>query len=434
MKKLLIVILHLLGFPALLGLVIYNSIEMIQGGLSYGVFVFVGIILTAVFALIYFLVIGLMAKSAKKKNKKNLYRQTFVAMILSLCMLGGLWVGLDVFIPDFLKDATSSTIFYEDLADNYYARSVVNKELLDEYIRRNVENGNLTTLSVEEYQAEGVKNEEVANLISVHFASIDKDGYATFKGPNIDLALGDRMTIAVLVHLLLDTRKIPDQEYYLYNSKTDKVETDPVQWNVLDMLGTPMDLADVDIFGDEGYEDFIAGLGSTGAAIKMLVPNGAAFRKLISDVANNIVPVATEGITGSPIFLGIDGVTLQLVPSNESRGVLDYQSMGWLNSNGLIYAIVMLFSTRKFFLIWAGVMVMTNFMIGLLRGMGKELKEKEMRAKRPQGPVPASPQMGRYPAYPSYPGNYGNYVYGSVAPRPGNYDAAVRRYDMSSFR
>lgn len=420
MKKILIVILHLLGFPALIGLITYNSIDMIKGGISYGVFLFVGIIVTVLFALIYFLVVGIMAKSAKKKNKQNIYRQTFVAMILSLCLLGGFWIGLDIGLPGLLKDETSGTIFYEDLADNYYARSVINKELLDEYIKRNVNNGNLKSKTLAEYQQEGVRNEEVAKLVNVHYESIHEDGYVTFKGPSIDFALGDRMTIAVLVHLLLDTRKISEQEYYLYDAKTDKVVTDPIDWNILDMLGTPMDIADLDMLGDEGYEDFIEGLGVAGNAIKLVAPTAEDFRAFIANTANNILPGITEGITGSPIFLGIDGVTLQLVPSNESRGVLDYQSMGWLNSNGYIYAIVMLFSTRKFFLIWAGVLVVTNFMIGMLRGMGKELKAKEKKNSRPVGKLNQRP----------------NYGYGGVAPRNPNYgmyDAAIRRYDMSNF-
>lgn len=428
MKKALIIILHLLGFPALIGYLAFISFDMIKGGISYGVFVFAGLIVTVLFALIYFLVIGLMAKSAKKKNKRNIYRQTFVAMILGACLLGGFWIGMDVGLPGVLKDATSSTIFYEDLADNFYARSVVNEELLNEYIKRNVANGNLKTKTLAEYQSEGVRNEEVANLIKVHFASIDKDGYATFKGPNIDLALGDRMTIGVLVHLLMDTRKIPDQEYYLYNAKTNKVETDPIIWNVLDMMGTPMDITDVAMFGDEGYQEFLNGLGSTGDLLRVVAPKAVDFRDTVTTMANGILPGITEGITGSPIFLGIDGMTIQLVPSNISRGVLDYQSMGWLNSNGLIYIIVMLFSTRRLFLIWAGVLVLTNFMIGMLRGMSEELKAKDSRNNRP---------MGGNPNY--RPNNYGgpqNYVYGSVAPRnpyPA-YDASVRRYDMNNFR
>ncbi|NLL56645.1 MAG: hypothetical protein GX242_05490 [Clostridiales bacterium] len=434
MKKALIIILHILGFPALLGYLTYKSIDMIKGGLSYGVFVFVGLIVTLLFALIYFLVIGIMAKKAKKKNKKNIYRQTFVAMILSFCLLGGLWIGLDLGIPNFLKDATSSTIFYEDLADNYYARSVVNKELLNEYIKRNVENGNLSSATLEEYQKQGVKNEEVANLIKVHFASIDKDGYATFKGPNIDFALSDRMTIAVLVHLLLDTRKISDQEYHLYDAKTKDVVTDPVEWNILDMLGEPMDIADIELLGDEGYKDFLNSLPAAAKGVLQLAaPNGEAFRKFITNTVNGenlkgVLPRMTEGITGSPIFIGIDGVTIQLVPSNQSRGVLDYQSMGWLNSNGLVYAIVMLFSTRKLFLIWAAVLVVTNFLIGMLRGMGAELKEKEEQMQKEAQPATNPYMRAGYGAYPGV-------TYGSVAyPPSSGYSAAVRRYDMSNFR
>lgn len=429
MKKALMVILHILGFPALLGYLTYLSIDIIKGGLSYGVFVFVGLIVTLLFAIIYYLVIGIMAKKAKKKSKQNIYKQTYVAMILSFCLLGGFWIGLDLGIPNLLADATSSTIFYEDLADNYYARSVINEELLNEYIARNVKNGNLKSTTLEEYQKQGVKNAEVAKLIEVHFASIDKDGYATFKGPNISAALGDRMTIPVLVHLLMDTRKVSDQEYYLYDAKTKEVDTDPVEWNVLDMLGTPMDIADLELLGDEGYQEFLNSLDpAIRGLLKIPYPNAEKFRGFISDLVNGILPGMTEGITGSPIFLGIDGVTLQLVPSNESRGVLDYQSMGWLNSNGLIYAIVVLFSTRKLFLIWAAVLVVTNFMIGLLRGMGKELKDKETKASRQQ--AGSSPY-----ARPNYGGAYPNYTYGSVAPRypSGMYNTQVRRYDMSNF-
>lgn len=204
MKKFLIILLSILGFPALIGLIAYDNFNIIKGGISYGVFVFVGLILAVVFALIYLFVCLAMKKSAKKKGKKNLYHQTFVAMILCFCLLGGFWMLLDVALPDFLADATSNTIYYEDLADNYQARSLVNKGLLDEYIKRNVDNGNLNKKTLAQYQKEGIRNQEVKAMLTIHFASIDKAGFATFGGPNLDLALGDRMTIGVLVHLLLD--------------------------------------------------------------------------------------------------------------------------------------------------------------------------------------------------------------------------------------
>lgn len=381
MKKFLIVLLSILGFPALIGLIAYNSFEMIKGGLSYGVFVFVGLIITVVFALIYFFVCLGMKNSAKRKGKKNLYHQTFVAMILAFCLLGGFWMVIDVALPDFLADATSNTVYYEDLADNYYARSVVNKNLLDEYIRRNVNNGNLKAKTLEEYQKEGIKNEEVSKMLAIHFASIDKAGYATFAGPNIDLALGDRMTIAVLVHLLLDGREVPELDYYLYDKSADEIITTPVNWNVLDMLGEPMGLATLDFLAtEEKYQEFITGMGATGSAIKALYPTVTSFSNGVAGIVNNLLLAdLTKELTSSSIYLGIASGELQLVPSNEVKGVLDYQSMGWLNSNGLLYAIVMLFSLRKFFLIWAAWMVLSTLLIGLLRGMGKELKSKEQK-------------------------------------------------------
>jgi len=361
MKKFLIAILSILGFPALFGYLAYKSYDMVMGGLSYGIFVFVGLIITALFGLIYLFVCLGMRNSAKKKNKNNLYHQTFVAMILCFCLLGGFWVAVDVAIPDFLADATSNTIYYEDLADDYYARSQVNETLLNEYIKRNVNNGNLSTLKLEEYQKQGIKNEEVANMLKIQFESIDQAGYATFSGPNIDLALGERMTIAVLVHLLLDEREVPEKDFYLYNKTSKKIETDPVNWNVLDMLGTPMAVANLgSLVDDPTISSLLSGIG-------------------VPLINNLLVAQVTEDLTSSPIYLGIVDGEVLLVPSNEIRGVLDYQSMAWLDSNGLIYAIVMLFSTRKLFLIWAAWMVLSNLLIGLLRGMGKELKNKAQK-------------------------------------------------------
>lgn len=384
MKKFLIILLSILGFPALIGLIAYNSFDIIKGGISYGVFVFVGLIITVVFALIYLFVCLGMKNSAKKKGKKNLYHQTFVAIILCFCLLGGFWMLIDVALPDFLADATSNTIYYEDLADNYYARSLINKGLLDEYIKRNVENGNLKKQTLEAYQKEGIRNEEVKAMLTIHFASIDKAGFVTFGGPNIDLALGDRMTISVLVHLLLDERDVPELDYYLYDKAKKEVLTDPVYWNILDMLGEPMGLLTLDFLAtEEGYQEFIDSLDETlGSVISSIYPTAQAFSKEVPGLVNrSLLEGLTEDLTTSAIYLGVSSEgELQLVPSNQVKGVLDYQSMGWLNSNGLLYAIVTLFSLRKYFLIWAAWMVLNNLLIGLLRGMGAELKTKEKGA------------------------------------------------------
>ena len=127
MKTALKIILHLAGFPLLIALIVVFTLPVIQAGITYGVMVFVGLIVTVVMALIYYLVFFLMAK----RGKKTIYQQTIVSIIVAVACLGGLWLAIDAFLPDVLADATSKTIFYEDLADDYKARAEVNKNLLD---------------------------------------------------------------------------------------------------------------------------------------------------------------------------------------------------------------------------------------------------------------------------------------------------------------
>ncbi len=405
MKTALKIILHLAGFPLLIALIVVFTLPVITAGISYGVMVFVGLIVAVVMALIYFLVYFLMAKS----GKKTIAQQTLVSIIVAVICLGGLWIAVDAFLPDFLKEATSKTIFYEDLADDYKARAEVNKNLLDEFILRNVANGSLLTkdeidtfikdnvtkgrlvnLSEAKYLAQGAKNSEVSalmrakladpfleegarnekvmDLIKSKFQSIDKDGYVTFVGPWLDMANDDRLTIQTLVHLIVNKRETEGMPFNLYKSD------DPVAWSILDMLGEPMEFD----------------LGPNGMAV--IPEDMLGTVELAQGAVNSILAYLTYGIedpdvVGSPIYITLeDGGVISLKPSNESRGVLDYQSMGWLDSNGLIFAIVSLFSVRKLFLIFAGVLVLTTYLIGMLRDDGKgSAKEAKVYSDETQG-------------------------------------------------
>src|SRR5690554_3615829 len=120
-QKILQIILHLAGFPLLITMVVLQSLHIIETGLSYGVMVFLGIIITVVMAIIYYLVFFLMAK----KNKKTIYQQTMISIIVAVVCLGGIWIASDIFMPAVLEDATSGTIFYEDLIDDYDSRADV---------------------------------------------------------------------------------------------------------------------------------------------------------------------------------------------------------------------------------------------------------------------------------------------------------------------
>ncbi|MFW5779830.1 MAG: hypothetical protein ACOCWI_00050 [Bacillota bacterium] len=368
MKKFLQVLLHLAGFPLLIALVVLESYNVIETGISYGVMVFVGVIVTVVMAIIYYLVFGIMAK----RKKKTIYKQTIVSILVAFICLGGLWVAVDVALPDFLDDATSGTIFYEDLADDFNSRADINKELLDEYIRRNHANGNLREQSLEQYLQDGAQNEEVMELLKQHFESIDKDGYVTFVGPWIDMANDERLTIPALVHLVInqrDTEGVPFPQTEEEGDETVMLD-DPVLWSVLDMLGEPMEFD----LGPEGMNVIPENLIGTLTLIQ------ATINDMLESVST---AVEDEAILGSPVYIKLnDGTVLTLTPSNEFRGVLDYQSMAWLDSNGLIYAITAFFAVRKLFLIFAGVLMITTFAIGLLRDSDAEKTYKKEASEK----------------------------------------------------
>lgn len=354
MKKVLQVLLHLLGFPLLIAAVVLINLPIIKGGISYGVMVFVGIIVTVVMAIIYYIAFLCNVKS-KKKSK---FKQTVSLILVVFFTLCGFWVVVDFALPDFFADATSNTVYYEDLVDNYEARAIVQEDLLKEYIRRAYNAGNLPNenveggLALEDYLEQGMRNETVKELLTIQFASIDKDGYASFAEPWIGMGNADRLTIPVLIHLLLDDRTATmETDFSKYEEAKEELQQDPLMWNVLDMMGKPMDI-------DAGFDE------NTGALITTVLD------LVGKDSIGNLI--GEKDILGSPIYVSANGSVITLTPSNESRGYLDYMSMAWLNSNGLLYAIVTLISIRNLFLIFAGWMILTNFLIGILRGMGKD--------------------------------------------------------------
>lgn len=220
------IICHILGFPLLLAVLVGVSIPTFKGGIGYGVPVFAGVIVTFVIALIYYIVFFVSASKEKKRravlqqriesadrngsvrpSTADPSRKTGIVLaIVSVICLTGLWVLIDLALPNPIQTATSNTVLYEDLSDNWQARGDVHVELLDEFITKSFKAGNLKQKSLDEYLKEGIKNAEVKELIANEFESIDKNGYATFIGPSIDLAQNERMTIPALVHLLLDER------------------------------------------------------------------------------------------------------------------------------------------------------------------------------------------------------------------------------------
>jgi len=200
------VILHVVAWPLLFALIFIINRNVIAGGSMYGLSVFVCFIVAAVGALIFYLTYFLV----RTRKKRSIINQHIIIAIVAVLSLGGFWMLLDAFIPAPLETATSSTLRWEDLSDNWAARAEVQEQLLSDYVTINYNLGRLTAPNgetLEDYIKAGPNgNEELHALLEADFHSIDSDGYASFKGPAIDYAQADRMTIPVLLHLFLDDR------------------------------------------------------------------------------------------------------------------------------------------------------------------------------------------------------------------------------------
>ncbi|MBQ9144885.1 MAG: hypothetical protein IJX70_00240 [Clostridia bacterium] len=484
------VALHVVGFPVLFLVVLLINLEVIKGGISYGLPVFVSLIVTAVMAIIFYATYFLV----RTKKSRSIRNQHVIIAIVALCSLMGLWMVVDAFLPEPLETATSSTLRWEDLSDNWAARAEVNEDLLEDYITLNYTLGRLEGETLDTYLKEGNSNDQVAELLKQDFSAIDQNGYATFVGPSIDYAQMDRMTIPVLLHLLLDDRddqkastadglsleiKMPvyrdwngdevhivraydpdagngylfvdedfnktssTSELYIVKPNTESTKTpatdwlaekrvnmgpvdgkvneeietmacataeealsyltatypdavdnyyictyEPrlIRWTVLDMMGDPMAMG---LLGPDMMElDIDAAIaGATGGMINLGM--GTVGDMLDSELVQDTLIIAGEMIgsddlLGAPIYISFDKSTgsLVLTPSNSARGVLGYMQMGWLNSNGLLYVIVSLFSCRTVFYIYAPIMALIAIALGWIREKEAALSGGEPTPKR----------------------------------------------------
>ncbi|HQC54416.1 MAG TPA: hypothetical protein PKX91_01665 [Clostridia bacterium] len=395
MKTVLKIFLFVIGFPALIALTVISSLTVFKEGNSYGFWVFIGLILAAVFFLAYLITFIVTEVKNKKSGTRKVAKKGLVALVIvAFIFTSGLWFVIDVLLPGILDDATSGTLLFDDVRENYEDQAKVNAELLNKFITINYNNGNLDkNVSLSTYLEEGYKNERIKTLIHTNFTNIDQNGYASYTatGPWIGLADGKRMTIPVLIHLLFNERDIKKDLPYLlkydyipkevtvtikdedgniitqdpdgyspyYNLEEREDPEGGVTWTVLDMDGNPMEIKIGELLEGTGLSSFIIGIikGDTGTSI--------------INTLRNIV--ADENVLGAPIYISIhvdevepSNTALVLGPSNTSRGMLGYKNSAWLNSNHLLFAVISIFPARIWLLIWGAMVVATSVTIGVI--------------------------------------------------------------------
>lgn len=149
----------------------------------------------------------------------------------------------------------------------------------------------------------------------------------------------------------------------------------PMEWLVLDMLGDPMALTAVDLSTVLG-----------GALDSILTPVIQMFPNLIDslgnlvqdELINEVLVVATGGAKLS-IGLCIDdqgALAINLFPMNHVYGMLGYMQATWMESNGLLFAVINVAGLRNWFSIFSAVGIVLVIAAGVLRECGRKTRER----------------------------------------------------------
>ena len=138
--KVLEIILGALSLPVMLVLIVLSSFAIASDASGvHSFWPFIGSILAGVLSLVVLLVVLI---GNRKSNRKTMRTRTIIVCILVFCFTCGLGAIFDIALPDFLCDATSNTMYYEQLTQETGVLSEDAGSLEREFIRYQLLNGN----------------------------------------------------------------------------------------------------------------------------------------------------------------------------------------------------------------------------------------------------------------------------------------------------
>lgn len=132
-------ILYVLTFPVMILLSFLICYQAGSQAPYYSFWPYVPVILVGIFALI-FLIVGLIVY--RKKSKRSVMQKTVSLLLCCVILTGGFGVLMDVVFPDVISMATSSTLYVEDVYNDYDEQMDYNISLVRQFIRLNLLNGN----------------------------------------------------------------------------------------------------------------------------------------------------------------------------------------------------------------------------------------------------------------------------------------------------
>lgn len=134
------VILYILAFVPVVIVPIVLGVKSYELMPYYGFWPFVGVIIAAVFAIIYAVVIIVVSR---KNAKCGVRGQTVKIAITFICLTNVFALLITYVFPDVIAKATQNTLFCEDLFYNGTSQAEKNASLERDYIMYNLLNGNL---------------------------------------------------------------------------------------------------------------------------------------------------------------------------------------------------------------------------------------------------------------------------------------------------
>lgn len=194
-------------FLVLFIVTLVNSVQWNAEGM-YGASSFAPFIATIVFGVLIFGIQALVIASCKKKGKADRSSLGVKLMIIPIAIIVGIFGILDIAMPPILDDATSGTIKYEDVIDDWQGTHDAIKSKVELFKEKNKD------LLGENWQDVKYTDQEFQDLFRPLFESMDQ-AYKAFNPLAIEMALDSddmlgavtsgNLPLGVLVTLLLPT-------------------------------------------------------------------------------------------------------------------------------------------------------------------------------------------------------------------------------------
>lgn len=282
---------------------------------------------------------------------------------------------------------------------------------------------------------QGFKNKKLKQLFDTNFDSFNQDGYQPFDDPLLLYAQqSGRMTVPVVLRLILNEGWMSSQGAYdesgklqfseegnflyeMYDAATKEAfEKDggvydrtgtllgadgkeyeekygynkdgwmvfkngvvkrPMKWLVLDMLGSPMSIASVDLFGLLG--GLVEGLDLTSLINQFLPYLGKIFDSVGGLLTEDVGALIQDVTGGANLRLNIclddaNQLAIGISPMNAQYGMLGYMQASWVQSNNLLMAVINLIGSRTWFVLFGAIGVVLVIAAGIMRECAKKTR------------------------------------------------------------